>query len=545
MRLPGPLAARLTSTLFPEMSIQPSAQSQSLLWRTGLAQWTLIVLSALACVATFYPGLQFMVQTWGTVEEYSYGYFMPLVSAFLIWQRSDRLRTLDLKGSWSGFALVALALALGVIGNLSAIRLFSQYGFIIALFGIAVCLLGWQGTRIIAVPLAILVFMIPMPQFLLRELSEQLQLVSSQIGVALLRVLDISVYLEGNVIDLGTYKLQVVEACSGLRYLFPLMVLGFLAAYMFRAALWKRVLVVASTVPLTILINSLRIALIGVTVEHWGGAMAEGLLHDFEGFFMFMVCIALLIGEMSLLTRLGGRSSNLQESFGLEYPPAIPKDAVVRSRTVPASGVAACMTLAVVVAVLALAPNREQIRPRRLNFAEFPLTLGDGWHGRTDQLDPDVIATLAVDDYLLVNYSRADTPPVNLYSAYYDSQSSGASSHSPRTCIPGGGWAITSITEVDVPNHQGPLRVNRAMVQRGEQRQLVYYWFSQRGRTLTNELWVKWYILADAITRHRSDGALLRVVTPLGPAEPEARADQRLADLLEQVQPRLAEFVPQ
>ena len=535
-------------------------QHPSSVWKIPVAQWLVIGFASVATIAAFYPGLRFMVAQWGQVEEYSYGYFIPVISAFLIWQRSDRLRQFELRGSWTGLILVAIALALGTIGDLSAIRLFSQYGFVVALFGLSVCLIGWRGTRIIAVPLATLVFMIPLPQFLLREISQQLQLVSSEIGVALIRLFGISVFLEGNVIDLGSYKLQVVEACSGLRYLFPLMVLGFLAAYFFQGAFWKRALVLLSTIPLTIVINSLRIGLIGVTVEYWGSAMAEGLLHDFEGWFMFMVCLALLVGEMALLARVGGQHQSLQAVFGLEFPDPVPSGAVVSYRRFSAPALAGAVLVTAVGVAAFWGPPREQIHPKRTPFSMFPMSLPGGWTGRPDRLEPDVVATLAVDDYIIANYTRAGEPWVNFYTAYYKSQSGGQSSHSPRTCIPGGGWSIAQIEEVPLtllatsaapsPGAITPVTtlpppiVNRAVIQKGEQRQLVYYWFRQRGRVMTSEVAVKWFILKDGITRDRSDGALVRLVTPVPPNEDIAKADRRLVAFLSTIDTRLRDHVP-
>lgn len=516
-------------------------------WRFPPLQWVLAALGLAAAIATFYSGLSFMVVSWGQVEEYSYGYFIPAITAFLIWQRSDRLREMELQGSWSGLALVLLALVMGVVGEFSAVRLFSQYGFVVALFGLSLCCIGWRGTRVIAVPLAFLFFMIPLPQFLLRELSQSLQLLSSQIGVALIRAFDISVFLEGNVIDLGSFKLQVVDACSGLRYLFPLMVLGLLAAYFFQSPWWKRALIVVSTVPLTIVINSLRIGLIGVTVEYWGPAMAEGLLHDFEGWFMFMICLALLVGEMALLARFGSRGRPLREVFGLEYPDPAPKGASVQYRRFSAPLATGALLLAAAGATLLLSPVRDQVKPQRTPFAMFPMQF-DGWTGRPDHIDRDILAWLAVDDHVIANYSRAGEPWVNFYSAYYASQSGGQSAHSPRTCMPGGGWAIAQLTVTDVPLPPAAgitsLAVNRAVIQKGEQRQLVYYWFNQRGRTLTDELTVKWFILKDGITRSRSDGALIRLVTPIARGEDIAQADRRLAGFTATLLPRLKQHIP-
>ncbi len=533
------------------MSAVPIGPAPPGVWRSGIGHWGVIALAGVALVAAFFEPLRFMVHIWSTVEEFSYGWFIPAISAFLIWQRADRLRQHALQGNWSGLAVIGSGLVLLVVGELSAIRSFSHYGFVVAVVGLAVCAVGWRGARMIAMPLAILLFMVPLPQFVLRELSHHLQLISSQIGVALIRLAGISVFLEGNVIDLGSYKLQVVEACNGLRYLFPLLVLGFLAAYFYQGAMWKRVLIVVSTAPLTVLINSLRIGLIGITVEYWGRGMAEGILHDLEGWFMFLVCLAALLGEMALLARVGRERLSLRSAFGLDLPGPADRRSAVSWRPAPAPAVAAVVFVVVAAAALAAMPERGKAMPARRNFTEFPLDLPGGWSGRPDHIAPDVLAVLAVDDYFIANYSRAGEPWVNFYTAFYASQSSGQSSHSPRTCIPGGGWVIGDLREVTVPVDDGaaaartrPLVVNRAVIRNGESKQLVYYWFRQRGHELTDEFEVKWRILSDAVVRDRSDGALLRLVTPLARGEDEAAADERLAAFVSRIDAGLGAYVP-
>ena len=520
------------------------------LWKSSSLQWALLVAAAVALVLSYLPALRFMVATWQQVEEYSYGWFVPVITAFLIWQRSDELRRHALAGSWLGLVVIVVALLLGAVGQLSAIRTFSQYGFVLGVFGLSLAAIGVRGTRLIAVPLAMLMFMIPLPQFLLREVSHSLQLVSSQLGVAMIRLFDISVFLEGNVIDLGSYKLQVVEACNGLRYLFPLMVLGCLAAYFFQAPMWKRVWLVVSTVPLTIVVNSLRIGLIGVTVEYWGPGMAEGLLHDLEGWFMFLICLALLLAEMVLLARLGPPRQRLRDVFALDLPLPAPQDRAFGVRRLSGPALAALVVLAAVAALTLAMPETKQKAPLRQDFAQFPLQLPGGWQGRTDSIAPDILAVLAVSDYFIANYTRAKEPWVNFYSAYYESQSGGESSHSPRTCIPGDGWAILTMEEVQVPlgevdNASSPgLLVNRAVIQKGEHKHLVYFWFRQRGQSLTGELDVKWRILRDSILHDRSDGALIRLITPILPTEDSAAAERRLIDFVRELQPRLGAYIP-
>jgi EpsI family protein len=119
--------------------------------------------------------------------------------------------------------------------------------------------------------------------------------------------------------------------------------------------------------------------------------------------------------------------------------------------------------------------------------------------------------------------------------------------HSPRSCLPGGGWQLRGFAQRTLPNvrvNGQPIPVNRSVVELGEQRELVYYWFQQRGRAMTNEFEVKWALFSDALTRHRTDGALIRLITPLPPGADEAAADRRLTGIAAQIAPTLPRYVP-
>lgn len=442
--------------------------------------------------------------------------------------------------------ILLLGLLIFFVGTLSTLYVLIQYSFLIALFGVVLSFTGIKAFRVILVPMIVLAFMIPLPNFIYNNLSSELQLISSQIGVAFIRLFDISVFLEGNVIDLGVYKLQVVEACNGLRYLFPLMTLGFIAAYFFTGAFWKRAVIFLSTIPITILMNSIRIGVIGVTVEYWGQEMADGFLHDFEGWVVFMSCIGILIVEMWILARIGQDKLPLREAFGLEFPEPTPEDAKVQYRSMSTPFyVSAFLMTAVALSVFAL-PERVEIEPDRKYFTEFPLKL-DGWQGRKGYLEQIYIDALKFTDYAMNDYVGDDGSRVNFYSAYYASQRAGASAHSPKSCIPGGGWRITGfgqrqIDEVSIDSV--PLSVNRLVIQKGDSRQLVYYWFQQRGRIITSEYLMKWYMFWDALTMNRTDGALMRLTTSIDKDTDIAMADQYFVSFLKQVSPLINDYVP-
>jgi exosortase D (VPLPA-CTERM-specific) len=515
-------------------------------WRGGWRLWLLFTVLTALLYLVFRDGLHHMVDYWMKRDEYSHGFMIPLISLFLIWQKKDELEVVPFSGSWIGVALVLFGLLLGYAGDVSTLYPVIQYSFIITLSGLVLALTGSRGLKIIWVPLLILAFMVPLQNSLYEQLSQKLQLLSSQIGVAVIRLFDISVYLEGNVIDLGSYKLQVVDACSGLRYLFPLMTLGFIAAYFYKSAFWKRSIIFLSSIPITILMNSFRIGAIGVMVEFWGQGMAEGFLHDFEGWVIFMACTGVLILEMWLLTFIGKDHRPLREVFGLEFPEETPKDARVLMRRIPAQFFAAGILIVVALGLLQLAGRTGNIIPERVAFSEYPTEIGE-WKGKPGRLDTGVLEQLDLDDYIIADYTDSSGDVVNLYVAYYASQHKGNKIHSPRACMPGGGWEITTFERHDVEGVTvggKPLRVNRAIIEKGGVRQLVYYWLQQRGRIIANEYKVKWFMLQDAITRNRTDGALVRLVTYLPAGKDIREADELLTRFSKEISKDLEKYVP-
>jgi exosortase D (VPLPA-CTERM-specific) len=514
-------------------------------WKHDLWQVALVVLLLAITYVTFRDGLQQMVGKWSD-DEYSHGYMLPFVALFLVWQRASILRQMPFTGSWVGVAVVFFGLFAFAAGELGTVYTVVQYGFLVTLGGLLLSFLGWRAFLVILPAYLLLYFMVPLPNFLYEGLSAQLQLISSELGVWLIRLFGISVFLEGNVIDLGNYKLQVVDACSGLRYLFPLTALGFIAAVIFKGALWKKIVLFLSTVPITILMNSFRIGVIGVLVEYWGIEMAEGFLHDFEGWIIFMACGALLVLEMWVLSRVGEDRRSLMDAFSIEGPGPLPAGAERRYRKVPRSFVAASLVLFSGAAVASLLPSRAEVIPERQDFLFFPTEVG-GWTGEKTRMGQKYVDSLKLDDYLLADYRSPLGASVNLYVAYYGTQRKGASVHSPKTCLPGGGWRLKEFSRrtLDGVSVAGqPLRVNRALIQLGDERQLVYYWFQQRGRVMTSEYFVKWFLFWDALTRNRTDGALVRLTTPVPPGEDAAAADAVLELFARSTAGSLEPYIP-
>lgn len=484
---------------------------------------------------------------WSRAEEYSHGYMIPLVALFLFWQRLPELIALDWRPAWLALLLMLLAVLGWCVGELSSLYIIIHYALILALIALALALFGWTGLRTCWASIAYLVFMIPLPAFIYRGLSAKLQLMSTEIGVWFIRLFDISVFVEGNVIDLGIYQLQVVEACSGLNYLFPLMSFGFLIAYLYRGPVWQKWVIFFSTVPITVVMNSFRIGVIGVTVEYWGIDMAEGFLHAFEGWFVFMACTGILFAEVWVLSYFLSVKRDFADLTDFSCPS-------VKELSDTMSGVRATQAtiIGVLIVLLAALPlglftkHRSEIEPQRNSFAYFPLIKG-AWIGQETEIEARILDRLDLTDYIKAEYrSSSSSRPVELYIAYYASQRKGSSIHSPRSCIPGGGWEIAKLSQVSLGDFEmgQPLVVNRLVIAKGSYRQLVYYWFAQRGRIVTNEYLAKFYLFWDALKINRSDGALVRIITSVSEEESLADADKRLEGFVGVFYPDVSNSIP-
>lgn len=510
----------------------------------GLFWFALLVAGSLPI---FWIGIVSLAQAWST-PEYSHGPLIPLISIYLFLRelRQAPLPDANPPDRWPGVLVITCALVIAMFGNLTRIADIVTYAMIIWTGGVVLTVFGWRRGIRHQLPVLHLIFMLPLPQILYWKLTIFLQLVSSNIGVWFVSMAGVSVFLEGNVIDLGVYKLQVAEACSGLRYLFPILSFSYLFGILYRGPFWHKVLLFLMAAPLTVLMNSFRIGVIGVLVDSYGIDQAEGFLHFFEGWVIFLACIAFLFLSAVLLQRLTPNPKPLSEAIDLDtqgFGAIIARFPAIRASKALAAG--ALITL--VVSAAWAARGEIEVAPLdRQPFALFPQQIGN-WSGTTEMLEPEVEEVLAATDYLNATFRSIEAEAsVNMFVAYYDTQTKGEGIHSPEVCLPVGGWEIFSLAPYRIDMAEagyGAFEVNRAVIQKGMSQQLVYYWFEQRGKRMTNDYKAKASVIVDGLTMGRTDGALVRYVTPIQGGN-EAEADARLQRFISQSLSRLPRFVP-
>ncbi len=507
-----------------------------------------------------------MISWWGG-EDYNYGYLIAPIVLYLIWEKREKLSAAAARPSWAGFLPLAFGIFLFFLGELGGEYTTMYFASWFVLAGLLWLHLGWAKLKVVWFPVLFLTTMFPLPVFMTSPLTFKLKLLSSEIGVAILHAYGMSAYREGNVIDLGFTQLQVVDACSGLRYLFPLIIMAILLAYLYKSAWWKKAVLIVSAVPLTIVTNSLRIAMTGILYEIWGPVVAEDFFHGFSGLLIFIFGLAMLLFEMWVLKKIFPKekfSSVHGSRFKVQGEPGLNAEgskttADVRPETLNlksavATGIRSLMhppqfivAVVLLTGTLALAQGiefREKIPPAQ-SFAGFPLQVGE-WNGKRDALEAKIIKDLDLSDYVIVDYTNG-SKVVNFYTAYYETQRKGESIHSPETCLPGSGWDFRNAGSVALPlaDRRGEaMKVNRAVMEKGASKQLSYFWFPQRDRVLTSAWELKWYNFWDALTRQRTDGALVRLITPVYAGEEVDQAEARLTAFTQAIVPVLNEYLP-
>jgi len=491
---------------------------------------------------------------------------VPLVVLYLLWERRNEIAKISAQASWIGFIPFGIGVCLFWLGELAGeyFTLYMSFWFVVV--GLLWLHLGWGKIKVMWFALIMMLAMFPFPNFINTRITFQLRLISSKLGVWMLQLYGMSAYREGNVIDLGFTQLQVVDACSGLRYVMPLLVLSLLLAYWFRAHWCKKIVLFLSAIPLAIFVNSFRIAATGVLYSMFGAQVAEGFFHGFSGWLIFMFAIPFLLLEMWGLRRIppaserfkvqdsrfkiGNNEKTKKENCGKvnsdnnqyvdEKPPASYglKTVFFESKFVVA--------VAVLLLTFGLSHGidfRQKI-PISKPFSQFPMEIGE-WQGTKEDMEQQFLDVLKFSDYIVVNYKNEQGKAVNFYIAYYQDQRKGESIHSPETCLPAGGWEFINAGTKTISFQNGKaITINKAFIEKSGERQLTYYWFPMRGRVLTKLYQIKLYTFWDSLTRQRTDGALVRIITPVNPGEQLDNAEERLKAFTEQILPVLDEYIP-
>ena len=270
--------------------------------RGRVQNWRLGVLACLMLVM-YFAVLRKLLHDWWNIPDFSHGLLVPFFSAYLIWRKKDLLKSIPAVPSWTGFPIILFALAVLIVGSYGAELFLSRVSLLFLLAGVILTFRGWNYLRALAFPLSTLLLAIPIPAIIFNQITFPLQLLASRIASDILPLLNVPVLREGNVIYLPAMPLEVAEACSGIRSLMSLGTLAVFYGYFLENSITCRVILALCSIPIAVAANALRIVGTGLCVQYWNPDKALGFFHEFSGWVIFLVSLALLYG-VHLVMRL-------------------------------------------------------------------------------------------------------------------------------------------------------------------------------------------------------------------------------------------------
>lgn len=490
---------------------------------------------------------------WWSDENYSHGLLVPFVIGMIVWREWDVLKGLSKKPALKlGGLTIAFSLFLLFAGTLGAELFTTRVSFVVMLVGIVLYLFGTRVLNPLLVPVALFLLAIPIPQIIFNRIAFPLQIWASQMAVWGIRLFDVPTLRKGNVIDIlpqgstQTISLEVVEACSGIRSLMTLVTLALILGYFTRRYerggianlafpdLLRVVSLMILAVPIAVLTNAARVAVTGILTYHYGKQATDGTWHDASGWMVYVVALVLLIGANLLLKKV---------FRGNEISDPVDSETVFNGRSAPVLP----LIVAIVLGGIAVNwfVNRGETQIDRKPLTELSHTLGD-WQQRGNEIkfSEQTESVLRTSDYTMREYTFSDGRVANIYVGYYSSQRSGATYHSPQNCLPGAGWVMKDPQIIDITMADGKtFKANRYIIENGIYNEVMIYWYQGRGRVEASEYSDKINTIWDSVSRRRSDGAIVRVMTSVG--SDEAAGLKAASDLSARLAEALPPYVPE
>ena len=301
---------RMSTTSHQESMTQSVANSRA--FGIGGLEFGRLTLWGAALVGILLSALYFrvagrLVTEWWHDPDTSHGFLVPPFAAYLAWTNREKIRAVRIEPSWVGVGLIAFGLAMLILGEYGAELFISRVSLVVVLAGITLCFGGWHLLRVLRFSLLVLLLAIPLPAIIYNQITFPLQILASKAASALLPLFNVPVLREGNVIVLPSMRLEVAEACSGIRSLVSLFTLAIFYGYFLDKSVLRRTILALSSIPIAIGANAIRIVGTGLCVQYWDPDKAMGFFHEFSGWVVFLVSLSCLFAVHRAMTLISAR----------------------------------------------------------------------------------------------------------------------------------------------------------------------------------------------------------------------------------------------
>jgi len=497
------------------------------------------LLALLFLIALLYARvLAHLFSEWVHGKDFSHGIVVPLFALYVVWQDRKHLTEIGTAPSWAGLPLVILSIAVLVLGVLGADIFLPRVSLLILLAGLIILFQGWTFFRAVLFPWAFLLLMIPIPALIMNRITFPLQLLAARLSATLLEMVGVVVLRDGNILTLASQqRLDVAEACSGIRSLLTLVTFAIVYGYLMETRTWVRILLVCLTVPIALVANSFRVFITGLLMQFGYINEAEGVPHELAGVLIFVVALIMLFvvhRVICLIWNTGVAPPRLATD-----PEEHPTEVRVKSLSFRYWLVAALLFAAVIGLQTHSSGDVKHV-------GLLPKQIGD-WTGRDIPIPQDELDILGPGEYLQRDYNDTSKPQteISLFVPFFPSQRAGDTIHSPDHCLLGAGWFPISREVIQLRRMDGStMPVNRYVVSKSGHQQLVLYWFQTHGRVIASEWQAKYYLISDSIRMNRSDGGMVRLMTPMIKGESTDAAQGRMMTLGSQLLPLMDRYLP-
>jgi exosortase D (VPLPA-CTERM-specific) len=490
----------------------------------------------------YYRIIPDMVMDWYKDDNYSHGFLVPIIAGYFLWQRWPDLKDKLVKPSNLGLAVIVLGLLQLLLGWLSTEYFTMRSSLIVLLAGMILYWFGREMLKRMSLPLAYLIFMVPIPYIIYDMAAFPLKLFVTRVSVAFMKMVGVVVMREGNIIIFPATTLEVADACSGIRSLTSLLALAVAYAFFVQTSNVRRWIIIVSAVPIAIATNATRVIVTGILAQWWGAKAAEGFFHEFAGMAVFALA-------MSLLVAVGALVKGKSHAEGLESGQSETKDTGVidnEQGTALESPLRLTRFIAVFTVLLAAAlflnTHAYKSPPTNQPFSQFPRQVADWKMTEQFEFSDNILKALNPTDYISRQYKRTDGATVSLYVGYHNGAKGGSGLHSPKHCLPGSGWLEVSTRKDALVTPTGNLNLVRAVYQKGGSKELFLYWFQMRDKTITDEYSLKLEEIKNSILYQRKDETFVRISVPF--EQDEARATEQGEAFIRDFEKVIREFLP-
>lgn len=461
-----------------------------------------------------YHVLAGMVHAWSAEDQYSYAPIVLIVFGYLLWISWPSLLKKKIDPNGYGIILVLFGFMLFMTGAFGLYGFLARFSCICLLTGCIICLAGLEIFKELIFPIFTLLFMIPLPEFVDFYFSGKLRLISSSLSEKLMQMMGMSVFREGNIIDLGTMKLDVAYACSGMNYLLPMVFLAILMGHFYLKKHYAKILLIFSAIPISMGINVLRITAVGILSTYWTVEFSEGFLHYFSGWFIFAVGFMSNFIVLLLIIKVFDDKSSY--SVKALIPSKMSCDVFleekIKCNISPVLSIFCLFVIFILIYHAILYKKKDKFYP---HISKLPYSIS-GYKGDDIPVDPYVTKASSVTDSLTRIYRIDAFSPVFVYIGYYrTSPDLDGFFHTPSVCLGSTGWEVETVEDhrLHATENNGPINARLVLSKNTSSHMAMIYWYNIGGWSSGNERITQLYTGYNAIFGDYNDAVKVMIST--------------------------------